>query len=387
MVPVLAHARQPMFALSDAKAIDTSASRILSASQRRRVAFATRASAALVMGPCDHAEAARTGGRLAGHCTAHLSRKRGNILSFGGPRDRPASAGYRASASVCLHALPPTFSASDPAALARAPLLISGIISYPDLAAGIDLEALPLWASFLWLIAANVAGLALTIAVLRNLQDSGEALTVVKVQVAMRERRPQLQSKLRELNSMIQVGQQGAWLILEEAILQLIEHQGTIAYASVAQEQLSSKKRAYTVFGELAEAEAAKANREEAVVRHMGDTSDEDDTSSAAAGGGIFGGLMGGLGLNRGKPAKELTVITLLLAARGKLDIPTQVTDWPSLRHTLQQVTGLSSDRVMAVELLWTPRNESDYLTKDQLERDYPDLAPFGSKNLEASHP
>ena len=39
--------------------------------------------------------------------------------------------------------------------------------------------------------------------------------------------------------------------------------QGNIAYAAVAQERLSSKKRAYTVFGEIAEAESAKANREE----------------------------------------------------------------------------------------------------------------------------
>ncbi len=62
-----------------------------------------------------------------------------------------------------------------------------------------------------------------------------------------------------------------------------------------------------------------------------------------------------------------------------------QVTDWPSLRHALQQVTGVSSDRVMAVELLWTPRNESDYLTRAQLEMDYPELVPFG--NVEAGRP
>ncbi|GLC35138.1 hypothetical protein PLESTB_000558300 [Pleodorina starrii] len=353
------------------------------ARQLRGIAFAALASASLVLGPCDHAEAARTGGRVGGHRTALAIRKRAppSAPGLAGARHRPASSRHRVPMSLRLRALPPHLLAPDTLLAGgispRPPLLVGDILAYPDLAAGIDLEALPLWASLLGLLAANLAGLALTIAVIRNLQDSGEPLTVVKVQVAMLERRPQLQSKLRELSSMIQVGQQGAWLILEEAILQLLQHQGTIAYASVTTEQLASKKRAYTVFGEIAEAEAAKANSEEAVVRHMGETSDEED--GRPDGGGLFGGLMGGLGLGPSKPVKELTVITLVLAARGKLDIPGKVSDWPSLRHALQQVTGLSSDRIMAVELLWTPRDETDYLTRAQLEKDYPNLVPFGS--------
>ncbi|GIL74369.1 hypothetical protein Vretifemale_4295 [Volvox reticuliferus] len=262
--PTTAHARQSTVVPNDAKRTNSSMSHLLKASIHiRNVAFAALASVALVLGPCDYAEAARTGGRLSGHRTAVMSRKRtgrGQTSSL----HQSASARNRVPKSVRLHAVHPILSAPDPAAglgLARPPLLYSNIVGYPDLAAGIDLEALPLWASLLGLFAANIAGLALTIAVLRNLQDSGEPITVVKLQVAMLERRPQLQSKLRELNSMIQVGQQGAWLILEEAILQLLQHQDTIAYASVTQEQLSSKKRAYTVFGEIAEAEAAKASR------------------------------------------------------------------------------------------------------------------------------
>ncbi len=44
-------------------------------------------------------------------------------------------------------------------------------------------------------------------------------------------------------------------------------------------------------------------------------------------------------------------------------------------------MTGLSSDKIMAVELLWTPKSESDYLTIPQLETDYPDLVPLGPAN------
>ncbi|GFR45133.1 hypothetical protein Agub_g6513 [Astrephomene gubernaculifera] len=246
---------------------------------------------------------------------------------------------------------------------------------YPDLAAGIELERLPLWASLLGLLAANAVGLALVLAMLRGLQDASEPLTVVKVQVAMLERRPQLQAKLRELSSMIEVGQQGAWLILEEAILQLLQHQSHIEYASVSQQQLTSKKRAYTVFGQMSAEEAAKANREEAMVRHMGETTDEEGDDFSV--GALLGGIMDGLGM-RSHPAKEVMVVTLLLATRGRLNIEEKVTDWPQLRHALQQLTGLSSDRIMAIELLWTPRKNTDYLTRQQLERDYPDLVLLG---------
>ncbi|KXZ45681.1 hypothetical protein GPECTOR_52g9 [Gonium pectorale] len=359
--------------------------------------------------PCDAAEAARTGGRVGAHRTSNLARKRygrvadlfpcktvwprGTSCSPSSPlRASPASSSsssrrrYRAPASLRLRALPPSLLSGSPT-YSRPPMLIGDVLAYPDLAAGLDLEALPLWASLLGLLAANVAGLALTLAVLRGLQDASEPLTVVKVQVAMLERRPQLQSKLAELSSMIQVGQQGSWLILEEAVLQLLQHQGTIAYGSVSREQLSSKKRAYTAFGEIAEAEAAKANREEAVVRHMGETMDEDGAPPSArrgGAGGLLDGIMDGLGLGA-PPAKELMIVTLVVAARGQLNIQDEVSDWPGLRHTLQQLTGLSSDRIMALELLWTPRKETDYLTRSQLERDYPELRPLGPKSNSGS--
>ncbi|KAG2446946.1 hypothetical protein HYH02_008100 [Chlamydomonas schloesseri] len=392
----------------------------------RCVALAAVAAAALVLGPADEAQAARTGGRVGGHRShaAMSLRKRAaasrpgsglSATSVSSHSGSTASRRYRVPMSLRLRAAPRSGSYTGSIGSARGvaagagagdsslvtvasamqqavhtvqgsvrpPLLIGDILAYPDLAAGIDLEALPLWASLLGLAGANILGLAVVIGILRNIQDESEPVSVVKVQVAMLERRPQLQSKLAELSGMIQVGQQGAWLILEEAILQLLQHQSHIAYGSVAKQQLASKKKAYAAFGEVAEAEAAKAKREESVVRHIGETQSEDEGDQPApqGGGGLLGGLLSGMGMGGGPAAKEITVVTLVLATRGKLDIPDRVTDWKGLRHALQQVTGLSSDKIMAVELLWTPRSESDYLTIPQLERDYPDLVPLGPAN------
>lgn len=100
---------------------------------------------------------------------------------LGASRNRPASSRNGAPASIRLNALYPPLSSPDLVVGGQLP--INSTLLYPDLAAGIDLEALPLWASFMGLLAANVAGLALAIALLRNLQDASELLTVVKVQV------------------------------------------------------------------------------------------------------------------------------------------------------------------------------------------------------------
>ncbi|KAG2498639.1 hypothetical protein HYH03_003386 [Edaphochlamys debaryana] len=365
----------------------------------RALALAAAASAALVFGPCDTAEAARSGGRIGGRHTTHLARKRAVASRASGtglgshrlakPRRYrvPMSLRIRARTPAPggpLFALPWAAADPSPAAAAavasRPPLLIGDMLAYPDLAAGLDLEALPLPVSLLGLAVANLAGLALTIAVLRNLQDGSEPVSVVKVQVALLERRPQLQSKLAELNSMIQVGQQGTWLILEEAIMEVLNHQSRIAYGSVSSEELTSKKQAYTLFGSLAETEARKARREEMVVRHIGETTDEDEAPGGDDGGGLLGGMLRGLADRfAAHPAKELTIVTLVVAVRGRFGFHgADINDWAGLRGVLQQLTGLSSDKIMAIELLWTPQRETDYLTRAQLENDYPGLLPMG---------
>lgn len=63
-----------------------------------------------------------------------------------------------------------------------------------------------------------------------------------------------------------QAGQQGLWLITEEALLELSKQQGCAALADVTVCYLQSKEETYQLFGEVAKTEGQKARQEE--VRH-----------------------------------------------------------------------------------------------------------------------
>ncbi len=69
----------------------------------------------------------------------------------------------------------------------------------------------------------------------------------------------------------------------------------------------------------------------------------------------------------------EYIVVTLLVASEGKLNLP-PVNSTQDLRQALQQLGGISSDRLLAVELLWQPQAEGDTLTADEVLLAYPQL-------------
>jgi uncharacterized membrane protein len=61
------------------------------------------------------------------------------------------------------------------------------------------------------------------------------------------------------------------------------------------------------------------------------------------------------------------------VGTEGKLELPT-INSSDDLRQALRQIGGISSDRLLAVEILWTPQAEGDTLTSDDLMAEYPDL-------------
>lgn len=62
-------------------------------------------------------------------------------------------------------------------------------------------------------------------------------------QVGLLKDHNELQKRLSDLSGMIQLGQQGVWLVLEEAVLEISEHRKACAFASVAVTPLESKAR------------------------------------------------------------------------------------------------------------------------------------------------
>ena len=69
----------------------------------------------------------------------------------------------------------------------------------------------------------------------------------------------------------------------------------------------------------------------------------------------------------------EYIVVTLLVGSQGKLELP-KVNNSVDLRQALQQLGGVPSDRLLALEVLWTPQAEGDVLTNDDMLMQYADL-------------
>jgi uncharacterized membrane protein len=73
----------------------------------------------------------------------------------------------------------------------------------------------------------------------------------------------------------------------------------------------------------------------------------------------------------------EYIVVTLLVAARGSLDKLPVINSAESLRRCLMQLGAISAERLVAMEVLWTPQATDDTLTATELLTEYPQLEPI----------
>jgi uncharacterized membrane protein len=69
----------------------------------------------------------------------------------------------------------------------------------------------------------------------------------------------------------------------------------------------------------------------------------------------------------------EYIIVTLLAATFGKYNIPA-INSADDLRQTLRQIGSIPSDKLLAIEVLWTPQANGDTLTSDDLLAEYADL-------------
>lgn len=70
---------------------------------------------------------------------------------------------------------------------------------------------------------------------------------------------------------------------------------------------------------------------------------------------------------------QEYIVITLVVAAQGKVELP-KINNQESLVKALNKLAALRQEDVMAVEVLWTPEDEDDAYSRDEMLMDYPSL-------------
>ncbi|QUY43836.1 DUF1517 domain-containing protein [Acaryochloris sp. 'Moss Beach'] len=189
--------------------------------------------------------------------------------------------------------------------------------------------------------------------------SANPAVTVNKIQVGLLAEARGLKA---DLDRIAQTGNTasstGLAKVLQETNLALLRHPEYWVYASAESEQ-TRLVSAEAKFNHLALTERSKfqaetlSNVKQQIQDNNGTLTKTADALTQAPG--------------------EYIVVTLVVAAQGKQKLPDIKSD-QDLRQALNQVGSVSSDQLLALEVLWTPQAESDTLSADDLVAAYPHL-------------
>jgi uncharacterized membrane protein len=152
----------------------------------------------------------------------------------------------------------------------------------------------------------------------------------------------------------------GLTQILQETTLSLLRHPEYWVYAGT-QSKLAKLDSAEIEFNRLSLTERSKVSGET-----LSNTSGQLKQKESSA---IAVSTPGDLDVQQ----NEYIVVTLIVGSQGKLDLP-KITSAEDVRRALSQLGAVSSDRLLALEVLWTPQANGDVLTRDDMITDYPSL-------------
>ena len=199
--------------------------------------------------------------------------------------------------------------------------------------------------------------------------DSGygsvSKVAVAQVQVGLLSNARELQPELNRLALTADTSSaSGRATVLQEATLALLRHPEYWVYGATSS-QKASLDAAEAKFNQLALTERSKFT-DETLTNVDSVVSNE---SQKALGGNTEEGA---IQLKEGDSG-EYIIATVIVGATGNLELP-EVNGEQDLRQALQQIGSLGSDRLLAVEILWTPQAEGDTLSSDDILAYYPNL-------------
>ena len=200
--------------------------------------------------------------------------------------------------------------------------------------------------------------------------SSNPSVSVTRVQVGMLAGARGLQAELNRIAETADTNTpEGRVEILQEASLALLRHPEYWVYAGggTKQARLAS---AEAEFNRLALAERSKFTEET--------LSNVNNQLKAASPKGAIAPASNGGELDN--PTRLITegpgeyiIVTLLAATLGNTQLPA-INSADDLRQALRAIGSIPSDRLLAIEVLWTPQAEGDTLTSDDLLAEYADL-------------
>ena len=186
-------------------------------------------------------------------------------------------------------------------------------------------------------------------------------VTVAQVQVGLLAEARSLQQELNQLASTADTGTAtGRAMVLQEATLALLRHPQYWVYGANEASQITLDK-AEAKFNQFALGERSKFTSE--TISNVNAQLHEALQDSQETGNGNLVKQEQG----------EYILVTLVVGAQGKLNLP-NINDSDDLRQTLGIIGGISSDSLLAFEVLWTPQAEGDILTTDDILANYPNL-------------
>lgn len=195
---------------------------------------------------------------------------------------------------------------------------------------------------------------------------SNPTVSVARLQVGLLANARELQADLDKLAASANTGSTaGLAQVLQETTLALLRHPEywTHADSTVQQSRLAS---AEAEFNRLALSERSKFSRE--TLSNVNNQLQQAPLDALLAGSDV-----GSLATQELQDPGEFIVVTLVVGAQGSLQLPA-VNNTEDLRQALGILGGVASDRLLALEVLWTPQAEADVLTRDDLLVEYPSL-------------
>lgn len=183
-------------------------------------------------------------------------------------------------------------------------------------------------------------------------------VSVAKVQVGLLGSARVLQRDLERIAKRADTNSsEGLTFVLQETVLSLMRSPEYCIYGGAKVDSASDLTAGENRFNELSMSERSKF-QEETLVNVAGRTKN---------GSGVQGRWAGQPGQN------ELIVVTILVAAESDMKLP-PINSQEELRIALTRLGSLRSDEVLAVEVLWTPQDDGDYFSRDDMAMDYPTL-------------
>jgi uncharacterized membrane protein len=187
-------------------------------------------------------------------------------------------------------------------------------------------------------------------------------VSVAKVQVGLLAEARSLQADLNRIAlSADTSSSSGLAQVLQETTLSLLRHPEYWVYGATDAKQ-ARLESAEAEFNRMALAERSKFSEET-----LSNVNNRLQQAEAKAALPDDGGAIAQQGPG------EYIVATLLVGVEGDFSLP-KVTNSQELRQAISKMGSVSSDRLLALEVLWSPQDDKDTLSSDDLVAEYPNL-------------